>query len=203
MRYVKFSKVKVEFKRHIAKSFELIQKVNNGGSSFTQDQIYLIFELSFLRIFLAWEQLVEDTFIMYILGRKTKKGYRPQTYVKPKDEKHAYDIARLGRDYTDWTTPSSVIEKAELFFKDGMPYKDALKPANQDIQDMKTLRNAIVHMSQDAQEKFESLVRNKEKYFKKGVTPGKFLSTTVKNDQRTYISYFGDLLLLLSEKIIR
>jgi hypothetical protein len=115
----KLKETKKEFKQQIKGSFKLIQSI--GQISLPQEEIYLIYELSFLKIFLAWEWFIEKTFILYMISKKANKG----SYVNPKNEKHAYDFVREGRDYVDWTSPDVVIRKAKIFFKDGKPYKNA------------------------------------------------------------------------------
>ncbi len=199
----KLNEAKDEFKQHIKRSSKLIQSVNKARPHFLQDQIYLIYELSFLRIFLAGEEFIESTFILYMLQEKTDSGYGPKTYVRPVDRRHAYKFAREGRDYTDWTSPDTVIRKAVLLFEDGKPFKDAFTPIIQDIQDMKTIRNAVVHMSTKSREKFETLVRNKLGYAKSGITPGEFLYTNTKSQDMSYITYFTKILEFASKKIVK
>jgi len=195
--------VKDEFRQQIKRSFELIKSMNKARSSFLRGQVYTIYELSFLRIFLAWEWFIENTFVSYMLGKKTDKGYSPKLYVKPLDRNHAYNFVKEGRDYADWLSPDVVIRKARLFFRDGEPYRDALMSIIGDIQDMKTLRNSIVHMSAGPREKFETLVRNKLGYVKTPTTPGEFLATPVKGKSLLYVTYFSNQLELASGRIIR
>lgn len=194
---------KDEFKQHMERSFELIQNINKVEPPFPRNQIYMIYELSFLRIFLSWEWFIESTFILYMLGSKTNTGYRPKVYVRPKDQNHAYQFVKEGRDYADWTSPDVVIRKSSLFFVDGEPYKESLMPIIQDIQNMKTIRNAIVHMSAESREKFETLVRSKLGYAKEAITPGEFLVTTIKGKSLSYITYFREQLELTTEKIVK
>jgi len=197
------NRVKGEFKQHMEKSFRLIQSINKAQPPLPQDQIYMIYELSFLRIFLSWEWFIESTFILYMLGSKTDTGYSPKVYVSPKDQNHAYQFVKEGRDYADWTSPDVVIRKSSLFFKDGKPYKDTFEPIIREIQDLKTIRNAVVHMSAEAREKFKTLVRSKLGYVKTTNTPGEFLATAVKGKSLPYITYFKDLLELASERIVK
>ena len=200
------NRTKSEFKKQMNGSFKLIQSVNKIKIQphFSQDQIYMIYELSFLKIFLAWEWFVENTFISYMLGKKTNKGYGPKTYVKPIDQHHAYNfVKRKGRDYADWTNPSTVIEKSTLFFEDGKPYKDTFGSIIGEMQNMKTIRNAIVHMSTKSRESFETLIRNKLEYAKMGITPGEFLFTTIKGKNLSYITYYGDQMEVASERIVK
>ncbi len=203
MRHSKLNKAKEEFKQQMIRSFELIQNLTQVSPPLQKDKIFLIYELSFLQIFLAWEWFIENTFILYMLGRKANSGYRPKTYIKPKDENHAYDLAKGLRDYADWTSPDIIIRKAELYFVDGAPYKNTLRTIIQDIQDIKTLRNAIVHTSTGSREKFKQLVRSKFGYAKTMISPGEFLSTHLKGKMFQYITYFRDRLEIASEKIVR
>lgn len=194
---------KDEFKQHMKRSFELIQSINKAKPPFPQDQIYMVYELSFLKNFLSWEWFIEGTFILYMLGSKTNTGYRPEVYVRPKDQKHAYQFVKEGRDYADWTSPDVVIRKSSLFFRDGEPYKDALEPIIRDIQDMKTIRNAIVHISTESREKFETLIRSKLGYARVAITPGEFLATTIKGKSLSYITYFRNQVEFASEKVVK
>jgi hypothetical protein len=122
------NKVKDEFKQQMKRSFELIQSIYKIKPPLLQDQIYMIYELSFLKFFLAWEWFIENTFILYILGHRTDIRYMPKAYVRPKDQYHAYQFIKEGREYADWTSPDIVIRKANLFFEDGEPYKNVLNP---------------------------------------------------------------------------
>jgi hypothetical protein len=67
---------------------------------------------------------------------------------------------------------------------------------------MKTLRNAIVHISKESQDKFKSLVRKKVRYAKAGITPGEFLFMSVGN-WNSNIIYFRNQLEIVSDKIVR
>lgn len=197
----KLNNIKKEFRQHMAKSFELIQIANTTSPPFPKDKIYLVYELSFLKFFLAWEWFIENTFILYMLGKKTNRGYRPKTYAKPKDEEHAYEFVREGRDYADWTSPDAIKRKAKVFFKGGEPYESPLTSVIKDIQDMKTIRNAIVHMSQESQKRFETLLREKLGHAK-AITPGEFLSHD-QSTNLTYIAYFSDRLEFASDQIVK
>lgn len=198
----KLNKAKSDFINQIKKNFTLIQCIHKAKNYFSKDQVYLIYELSFLKNFLAWEWFIEKAFLLFMMGNETKKGYKPETYVYPRNEKHAYELIRAGREYADWTSPDIIIKKASLFFKNGSPFKNSIELIKQDIQDIKTLRNAIVHISHDSQEKFYSLLRNKIGYVKTNITPGKFLSEFIKDNDLTYITYYSDLLMSISDKIV-
>lgn len=203
MPHSQLNKVKDEFKQQTERSFALIQSINEAQPRFPPDQVCLAYEFSFLRCFLAWEWFIENTFILYMLGEKTDKGYRPKCYVKPVNREHAYDFVKEGRDYADWTSPDIVIRKSRLFFENGDPYEDALGPITSDIQDMKTIRNAIVHMSAESREKVRTLIRDKLVYARGGIAVGEFLSVMLKGKDITYITHYRELLEFTSERIVK
>jgi hypothetical protein len=197
------NRAKDEFKQQMKRSFELIQSINEAQPCFPPDQIYLAYEFCFLTCFLAWERFVENTFVLYMLGKKTDEGYGPKSYVKPVNREHAYDFVREGRDYADWTSPDIVIRKSTLFFENGDPYRGALGPVTSDIKDMKTIRNAIVHMSAESREKVRTLIRDKLVYARGGITVGEFLSAMLKGRNVTYITHYRELLELTSGRIVK
>ncbi len=195
-----------DLKMEIDKSFELIQTVNQLPHLHI-DKVHLIYELSFLKIFLAWEFYLEKSFILYMLGEKTDSGYKPRTYVMPKDEKHAYEIIKGGRSFPDWLNLEFIREKSELFFEDGSPFKDILynnQTIKGGLQMMKITRNRIVHISQKTKEEFSNLLRN-ELGYDKGIGPGEFLKKNKATSQQSlsYIDYFKDILLMAADNIVR
>lgn len=197
------NKCKIEFDDQIAINLRLIQIINTVNPPLQQDQIWLIYELSFLKTFLFWEWFIEKSFISYMMGIKTNSGYCPQTHVIPNNEQHAYDFVKEGRDYADWTSLDIIFRKAKLFFKNGEPFYNSLIPISQDIQDMKTIRNAIVHMSSKTKDNFESLLRKKFGHAKTSFNPGEYLSTQITNNNYTYISYYIKKLQFVSAHIVK
>lgn len=200
-----------EFENQVKKSFELLRSINDVKTAYTrstprisQKDVNLVVELSFLKIFLAWEQFLENSFLRYMLGGETARGFKPKRCVFPYNLDHALKIVSEGKDYPKWETPSDVIRKSDLFFRDGKPFKDSLYPIIGKLNDMQTIRNSIVHMSSNSQEKFKSLVRNEMNYAPKNISPGRFLlsNKTSLNPPVTYFQFYSDILMSTSKKIV-
>lgn len=70
-----------------------------------------LIEVAFLRSFLAWESFLEESFLLYLLGKKPRKRRRPpKRYVTPRDREHALTLMlpEKGRDFVMWDNPDQV-----------------------------------------------------------------------------------------------
>lgn len=188
---------------------KLLKAINELNRKFPRDiseeVVDSVHELSFLRIILAWESFIEKSFIYYILGEKTANGYAPISFVKPRDETHAYNIIKGGHRYPDWLNLEFIREKSELFFENGEPFKTTLYISNIKgaLDDMKILRNVIVHISASAKKKYENLLRRELGSALPYIQPGKFLQKMRKTSNKTYFTYFKEILEIASAEIIK
>jgi hypothetical protein len=135
----------------------------------------LIYELAYLRCFLAWEVFLEETFYAYMLHKPSPNGTVFKRYVAPKNDGHARDIVRGQRRYATWAKGKEVIGRAELFFDQGEPFASGLASASGDLADMVIVRNRIAHQSGTAKTNFLELVRRKHGSVPRGTNAGRFL----------------------------
>ena len=63
------------------------------------------------------------------------------------------------------------------FFKGGGPFVNVIRPQTNLLDNLKTIRNALSHESDEATDKFETLVRNELTFLPPGTIPGSFLMT--------------------------
>jgi hypothetical protein len=137
-------------------------------------------EMAFLRAFLAWEILVEESFILYLSGQKPPRGRVPKRYAFPPNHKTAMEwVIPEGRPYARWAAAGDVIERAERFFQTGRPFAPVLRGNQSMLDEAQTIRNAIAHRSTSARLKFETVVRPKLGTLPPSLTVGGFLGTTV------------------------
>lgn len=165
-----------DLERNINNCQSLITKVKNLGMP--RIQVEIITELAFLKVFIAWEFFLEESFIRYLVGAKSPSGYSPERSVNPPNMEIAKKII-LGqrREYIKWNSASEVIARSEIYFKDGEPYGSVLKGAAIDLNDMNVIRNRITHMSTISKDKFNNFVRRRFGHGIRGMTPGRFLLT--------------------------
>jgi len=200
MKRVDVTPLRKQFNSEIKRGFDLISKINKLKPSLPQKYVWLIVELSFLKIYLAWEQFLEETFLRYAMGGKTSTGYKVTSYINPRDKVHAQDLINEGKEYSNWT-PSEVIKKASRFFK-REPFRNALRPIITELDEMRTIRNKIVHGSSYSNEKFKTLVRSKISYAPRGITAGEFLLKTETNTRKTFFEFYVDFIINASKKIV-
>lgn len=140
-------------------------------------------EIAFLKSFIAWELFLEESFVLYLLGKKAPRAARPHRKLVPSNR----DVAEKlfipdKRKYAKWTVVDFIVERAEKCFVTGTePYSSVLVAHNSRLQQITTIRNAIAHSSVSTQESFKKIVRDSLNVgvYPAGLTVGGFLSTTV------------------------
>lgn len=178
------------FNRSLLRSQELasaaqkwiVRKDGPRNPRFTIAYRDMLIELAFLHFFLAWEMFLEESFLLYMLGKKSPRQYAPQRIVMPPTRTHALRLTRpeSGRTFADWDNADVIRERAQRFFKKGNPYERVLSNNTHTIKEIQTIRNAIVHRSTSSQEKFYKLVRNKLGYLPPKLNVGTFLIMLVR-----------------------
>lgn len=199
---VSLSHVLKEIETQIDSSQDLITKVRNLG--IPRIQLEIIAELAFLRIFIAWENFLEGSFIRYLMGARSPSGYSPTRLVTPKNMNHALDLISSGREYIKWNSACEVIERSEIYFRDGQPYKNVLEGATKDLNDMNTIRNRIAHKSTFSKNKFNDFVRRELGHGRRGMTPGRFLLTPLySSPQTSFLDYYVGIIKTASRILIQ
>ncbi|MBA7620513.1 hypothetical protein ES703_27863 [subsurface metagenome] len=195
--------------RNIEESLDLIRTVNAIVSesglqvNLTTAQRDFIVEWAFVRVHAAWESFLESCFIAYMLGVQSASGFAPVRYVFPNNEQHALDMILAGKEYFPWTAPDALRRQSVLCFQDGQPFRQILDETTTELQEMNTVRNAVVHKSRVAMEKFKSLVRDKMLTAPPDITPASFLLTARSGTaQRTFFSHYCNKLTVLANKVV-
>jgi hypothetical protein len=186
-------------------------KLPEEANSFSKHHKDLVVQIAFFQSFLEWEQFLEESFILYLLGHRPPKGAPPKCFAKPPDRATAEKMVAEGRRFADWTVASSVIERASRFFDDGKPYSDILKLKQTSLEEIKTIRNALAHSSQNSKMKFRQLVLRELGSPPGNMTVGGFLDKTIPPTSSkakgykypvSYFEFYVDTFLWLAKEII-
>lgn len=195
-----------KFCRSVNKAYKSIKFANISSvrnTAHSKDYINNIYEIAFLKVFTAWEEFLEDAFVAYLTGARTKK-FTPNVYLRKISKKHALRILCGTLDYPDWTSIEDVNKLAQLYFVSGKPFLQPLQEIERYFKDIKKVRNAIVHSSENAKVNFISLTRSRPHAYKRNMTPGRFLAiNTSANSKITIFEHYISFLQIAAEKIIR
>lgn len=199
----KIGSVLNEFRVGVVRSNDLLTDARDRGFPFFR--IEQIAELSYLRIYLAWETFLEDSFARFLHGARTLSGATVKRYANPRTLDHARRLLagldRGGRGrYADWTVRATVTQRALLLFKDGATFATTLDAAARDLDDMKALRDCIAHRSNYASESFGKVV-HRRLGVALNMRPGRFLLRHRPGATETFLEYFSRIIVLVAEKI--
>jgi hypothetical protein len=134
-----------------------------------------IIEGAVLKYFVAWETLLEDSFIAFLLGEAAVGGRVWVRYAQPTDAIHARQILKGVQQYTDWSTPEKVLVLADAYFVDAGPYRNAINNVISDWTDFKVIRNAAAHVSGSTTQKLDGLASRRLKTPTIGISVERFV----------------------------
>lgn len=136
-----------------------------------------ITEMAFLRAYTSWENFLEDSFLLYLLGHRPPKGAPPRRFGFPPNPIAANEWCTDGKPYAKWNV-NEVQRRANRWFKNGKPFTPALQRQRSRLEQLITIRNAIAHKSTSVRDKFENLVRLELGAVPANTTVGGFLMMT-------------------------
>ncbi|MDQ0593744.1 hypothetical protein QFZ37_002113 [Chryseobacterium ginsenosidimutans] len=186
---IKISAVYNDFIQEINshKKLDELNQDNFQTKKITKKQLHVLTEFVFFNSFIAYENFIRDIFLLYVLGKKNNNNDNVISYLKPKDFFHAEKLIQSSMNIVDWNSPDIIIERAELFLKDGFPIKIQYTTNKTKLNSYKSLRNHIAHKSSKSLESYKKVVRA---YY--GVNPlntpsvGEYLLLTSKVDTTKY-----------------
>lgn len=183
------------FQRLANQCDESIRSINtvNDAHYLSTDELKTIRDLvvkqAFVSVFTEWEHFLEDMTIAYALGKENSAGYCPQRYVLPQDEEHADQLIKSSTTYFDWSKIDDVVKLENSFFHNGEPFVAAIQGFRSKYNDMKKVRNVIVHNSIKSRDQFDTLVRNALRASAVGISPVEFLLSKKNSNPFFYSIY--------------
>jgi len=160
-----------------------------------------ITDSAFLKVFISWETFLEDSFIKYMLGEPSVLGRAVTRYVSPTSAQHAGDLLLGTQKYVDWANPEIVRRLANLYFGPGNPYETYIGAINQDLLDLKTVRNAAAHLSSTTRPKLDALGTRKLGRPATGLTVSTLLFSVVPPSSDTILTTYLTIFDIAAEGI--
>lgn len=169
--------------------FDFSNQIKFSNSELTKAQIELLVESIFFAGFRSFEGFIREIFILYCLEKKSNRRPHAKSFLKPRDFEHTEKLIKSSMEHLDWTSPDTVIERAELYLQNGHPIKLPYSTNLQQLKDFKKLRNHIAHNSLESEAHFAKVVRT----YYHGVmpialpTPGQFLMLSSRRNPSNYL----------------
>lgn len=165
--------------------------VQHDGHIYSIKMFNAIVEHCFMQLFLAWETFLEQSFILYLNNASDLQGQVYIRYGFPNNNEHAYSMIKGTKNYPDWTNLNDVICLANVYFKDAGPFHLLSSPPVE-MEDIKTIRNRISHISEKSTKAFNRLLA-------KTITQTSNISVcdflvTFRQGSETYFTYYTDIL---------
>jgi hypothetical protein len=140
-----------------------------------RERAELISGLASIRMHLAWEEFLEETFVRYLCGVPPTGGPGP-VLLQPTCSSLTAGRALLmgGKDFLSWQRKMTR-RRACRYFDSGYNFTPALIAAADSIDTLVAVRNAAAHRSSSATRIFHQRVRARFGYLPADITPGGFL----------------------------
>lgn len=142
----------------LAETGERIRAGSPSGSvarrELTAHRVEALYETAFLRVFLAWEDFLEESFLRYLCGYRSSLG--PQNLRVTKfPTLDGARIAILGaRDYLVWANPRTVAARSKIFILGGL-HETVLNSNLARLEAFNSIRNRVAHRSEYARKQFD------------------------------------------------
>jgi hypothetical protein len=164
-------------------------------SGLSKAQLHVLTEAIFFAGFRAYEQFMRNVFVLYCCGVQPSRRRLIRPYLKPKTLKHAEELLQSSMPFLDWSSPDSLIDRAETYLEGGYPVKDVITANLESLRDLKRIRNHIAHMSKESQAEYLKTVKRHYGIVPLKVPrPGEFLLLTRRGSRSYYLSDYLQLI---------
>lgn len=173
-----------------------------GNDLYSEDKKEFIVTSAFLKMFIYWEEFLENIFINYLVGEPSLDGTQVNTFVSPQSPEHARKILIGTQKYVDWANQEIVRRLADIFFENGEPLATNIASISTELSDLRTIRNAAAHVSSTTQPKLDALASRISSRTSSNISVSKLVMMLDPNDQSfTILQSYQNILDITAENI--
>jgi hypothetical protein len=190
----------------LARAGELIRASATSASLAYRElfpaRLEALYEMSYLRVFVAWEKFLEETFLRYICGYRNSHG--AQVLLRPRFSK--LDDARTdvlgGADFASWQKANKIIARSKKYISSGL-HETVIGSVSATYDWYSAVRNRVAHASNFSKTSFDAATMGLAGRRYRGSSAGRFLRDWVPalNPQERWLFYIGGELKTLSKQI--
>jgi hypothetical protein len=198
--------------RAIARAGEITRASSLPGSppyvQWPISRIEAVYELAFLRIFIAWEMFLEASFYRrlcgYVVQLPTIAGAPAESLLAaPYPTIKKAESAVLGNQfYIAWYNVDTVLKRCQSHVANGR-HESVFASNYADLKSLGYIRHRIAHGTDDAKKKFDSATNHLTGSTYPGSRPGRFLRAKQPNvtPKRSWLDGIADQLIHLAGQI--
>ncbi len=144
----------------IARAGELARDQAPPGSlaraELRPSRLEALYEMAYLRTFVAWEVFLEDSFLRMMCGFESARWIpvRPVGVQRSRTLRQAQVGLYAGRGFILWHNPNTVIQRAQQWFDNG-PHETVIGSQLANLEWMAAVRHRVAHGSEDVRNQFD------------------------------------------------
>ncbi|MGB5596975.1 MAG: hypothetical protein WBM62_23500 [Crocosphaera sp.] len=169
------------------------------NNSLDESDVLTVYDGLFLGLFTDFEQLLEELFWGLLQGKITidKRRIDGIRKVKISPQSEINSVILGGQKYLDWLPYEKTIERAKIFFYDGIPFNNLDNDQKNNLRYYHRIRNAIAHKSPKAQADFDRIIQN-SRLPPSQRTPAGYLRSKPRGQETQYEIAAGQLIQIAS-----
>lgn len=193
--YLKLQKQPLESLHHTRRKMDILFR----DGRIAKRDLERVYEGLYLRAITYFENYIETLFFALLCGKILNAPRRIQPKLVLSSEKLARQIVFGGKSYLDWLPYSKSIERAKVFFRDGIPFSKEARITTADVKridDYVIIRNYIAHRSSHSEQQFIQNIINGTSLLPRNRTPCGYLSQVFRTapDQTRFELFIIELL---------
>lgn len=172
---------------------ENLDSKNQTSEGISSLQLHQLTEFIFFSAFRLYQEFIRDIFLLYCMEKQPSTRKLVRSFLKPKDFNHAEFLIQSSMPFLDWASPDTVINRSELYLKNGFPIKLPYTANLNRLRDLKHIRNHIAHNSKESVIQYKKIVKNHFRTLPVTLpSPGEFLllSERKKTGKYNLLTYF-------------
>lgn len=202
-----------QFEEEVLRARDLVQRLENARIALARNtsssrilhysHIEMLHEFAYLRIFLAWEVFLEQTFFRYLCGYRNSIGQEiMRSGVYYRTLANAENAVLGGRDYVLWHNPVYCIRRVQGFLVNSR-HETVLASNQTRVEHFAHIRHRIAHSQDHAKNQFDRATMTLCGRRYSASRPGKFLRDKVPRTSppRRWLSEISDELVGLAWQI--
>jgi hypothetical protein len=178
----------------------------SAGSLLTITAVELSYELSFLRVFIAWEDFLEACFFRLLCGYLHSNGQEQLVIGRSfqRTLRDAESAVLAGRKYVLWHNADDVVRRAQHFFVNGR-HEVVLSSNLTRLKHFGSVRHRIAHSQEHARANFDAATMALCGRRYRASRPGRFLRdwASTQGRPRRYLAAIANELLALARQMDR